>query len=220
MRKFLILALTAICLAACNNTAKNAGQTEEIKKDSIDYTNVKDKSFDELFTRIEATTIQDNVFKLISQDFTVITAGKDSAFNSMTASYGGWGQLFDKPTTWCILNASRYTLEFIQKEQTYTMSYFPEQYKEQVLAFGAKSGRDSDKMNETALTHIETPDGNISYKEARMIIECKLTEITTVTPKDFYSPDHVKFIEDGAKTGKKGYHKLVFGEITNVWIRK
>ncbi len=85
------------------------------------------------------------------------------------------GLLFKKPTTWCILRADRYTLEMIQKEQTYTMSYFPNEYKEQMLFLGSKSGRDSKKMKEVELTSVQTPSGDMSFKEARLIIECKLT---------------------------------------------
>jgi flavin reductase (DIM6/NTAB) family NADH-FMN oxidoreductase RutF len=181
--------------------------------------NVKEKSFDELFKSISPEEITDNVFKLVGKDFTVITAGKIPEHNSMTAGWGGLGILFEKPTTWCFLRASRYTLELIKKEQTYTMSYFSDEYKEQVLFFGSKTGKNTDKMKETALTAIQTPSGNTTFKEARLIIECKLAEITTVGPDDFYTPEGKTFIES-AYDEVKEYHKIVFGEITNVWINK
>jgi flavin reductase (DIM6/NTAB) family NADH-FMN oxidoreductase RutF len=196
---------------------------EEIKKETKametgkDVKDVKDKSFDELFKSIKPEDITDNIFKLVGQDFTVITAGKEPDHNSMTASFGGVGILFEKPVTWCFLRASRYTLELIRKEHTYTMSYFPDRYKEQVLFFGSKSGRDTDKMKENTLTAVKTPSGNVTYKEARLIIECKLTELTTVSPDDFYTQQGKEFIT-GAYDEVHDYHKLVFGEITNVWV--
>lgn len=190
---------------------------KEIEKETI--INVKDKSFDELFKSISPEEITDNVFKLVGKDFTVITAGKEPEHNSMTASWGGLGILFEKPVTWCFLRASRYTLELIKKEHSYTMSYFPDQYKEQVLFFGSKTGKNTDKMKETTLTAVQTPSGNVSYKEAKLIIECKLTELTSVNPDDFYTSEGKDFI-NGAYQEVKDYHKLVFGEITNVWINK
>jgi flavin reductase (DIM6/NTAB) family NADH-FMN oxidoreductase RutF len=181
--------------------------------------NVKEKSFDELFKSISPEEIEDNVFKLVGKDFTVITAGKIPEHNSMTASWGGMGILFQKPVTWCFLRASRYTLELIRKEQTYTMSYFPDERKEQVLFFGSKTGKNTDKMKESTLTAMQTPSGNTTYKEARLVIECKLTELTTVAPDDFYTSEGKNFIEE-AYDEVKEYHKLVLGEITNVWISK
>ncbi len=73
----------------------------------------------------------------------------------------------------------------IQKEQTYTMSYFPDEYKEQILFLGSKSGRDSEKMKEVELTSVQTPSGNMSFKEARLIIECKLTSLPPPIPMIF-----------------------------------
>lgn len=222
MKKIFLSICTVVLLASCNNTQnENTASSAVEPQQEIDYTNVKDKSFEDLFQTIAPTDIKENVFKLVGQDFSVITAGTDSSYNSMTASYGGWGQLLEKPVAWCILNASRYTLEFIKKEKTYTMSYFPDQFKEQVVAFGKKSGRSSDKMQETQFTSVKTPDGNLSYKEAKLIIECKLIEITEVNPADFYTEEGKAFVEKGKNDGNgKEYHKLTFGEITKVWVRK
>lgn len=219
MKKILLFSLIALSLIGCNNPQKSLETTTNNAIDSIDYSNVKDKSFEQLFKKIEPTDLTDNVFKLVGQDYSVITAGSDSLYNSMTASYGGWGQLFDNPTTWCFLRANRYTLELIKEGQTYTMSYFPDQYKKEVLYFGSKTGRDTDKMKDNKLTFVKTPDGNITYKEAKLVIECKLVEVTTVNPDDFYTEKGKTFVQD-AKKDANDYHKLVFGEITNVWIRK
>jgi flavin reductase (DIM6/NTAB) family NADH-FMN oxidoreductase RutF len=124
-----------------------------------------------------------------------------------------------KPTTWCILRADRYTLELIQQEQTYTMSYFPNDFKEQILFLGRKSGRDSGKMKEVELTSVPTPSGGMSFKEARLIIECKLTALTTASPNDFYAQEAKDFINEAYKEANV-YRKLVFGEITHVWVKK
>ncbi|MGA2832117.1 MAG: hypothetical protein ABSE55_03500 [Terracidiphilus sp.] len=181
--------------------------------------NVKEMSFDQLFKEISPKEIDDNVFTLVGKDFTVITAGKQDHYNSMTGSGGGLGMLFMKPSTWCILRADRYTLEIIQKEHTYTMSYFTSEYKEQILFLGSKSGRDSEKMKEVQFTSVQTPSGDMSYKEARLIIECKLTALTTANPDDFYTQETRDYINEAYKEANV-YRKLVFGEITHAWVRK
>ncbi len=181
--------------------------------------NMKEINFDQLFTEIQPEELPDNVFTLVGKVFPVVTAGKKGWYNSMTASGGGMGLLFKKPTTWCILKSGRYTLELIQKEQTYTMSYFPHQYMKQVLFLGSKSGRDSNKMSEVGLTGIQSPSGNMSFTEARLIIECKLTQITTPGPDDFCTLEAREYMAEAYK-GPEDYRKYIFGEITHVWIRK
>jgi len=181
--------------------------------------NIKKMNFNQLFKKIAPEEFNDNIFTLVGKDYLVITACKDTHYNSMIGSGGGLGMLFKKPTTWCILKADRYTLELIEKEQTYTMSYFPDQYRKQMLFLGSKSGRDTEKMKEAALTIIQTPSGNMSFREARLIIECKLTAITTPNPNDFASQEAKDYISEAYKDASD-YRKFVFGEITHVWVKK
>ncbi|MCA1788545.1 MAG: hypothetical protein LC667_01450 [Thioalkalivibrio sp.] len=67
-------------------------------------------------------------------------------------------------------------------------------------AFGGTSGRTTDKVKESGFTPMLAGPG-ISYAEARMIIVCKQSFTTNTDPE-----------------GKS--HKLFFGEILSVWVRK
>lgn len=178
-------------------------------------------NFNELFKQISAEEISEkfNIFTLVGKDFYAVTAGKRDHYNSMIGSGGGFGLFFKKPTTWCFFRKDRYTLELIEKEQTYTLSFFPIEYKEQMLFLGRESGRDSKKMEEVNLTSIQTPSGDMTFKEAKLVIECRLTAITTPDPDDFYSQESRDYIDEAYKDANE-YRKLVFGEITNVWIKK
>jgi flavin reductase (DIM6/NTAB) family NADH-FMN oxidoreductase RutF len=184
--------------------------------------NVKERDFNQLFKQISPEEMRDDLFTLLGKLFgkdMVITAGKEDHYNSMTSSLAGLGLLFKKPTTSCFLRADRYTLEMIKKEQTYTLSYFSDEYKEQILFLGSKSGRDSGKMKEVKLTSVQTPSGDMSFKEARLIIECKLTQITTAHPNDFYAKETKDLVSKAYKEANY-YRKMVFGEITHVWVEK
>ena len=99
------------------------------------------------------------------------------------------------------------------------MSYFPDDKKEQMLFLGSKSGRDSEKMKEVELTGVQTPSGNMSFKEARLIMECRLIQITTPNIDDFYSQEAKDYINEAYKE-ESDYRNYVFGEITHVWVKK
>jgi flavin reductase (DIM6/NTAB) family NADH-FMN oxidoreductase RutF len=186
---------------------------------TANHVNVKEMSFEQLFKQIFPEEMGDDVFTLAGKVFPVITAGKVENYNSMTGSGGGFGVLFKKPATWCVLRADRYTLELIQKEQTYTMSYFPDEYKKQVFFLGSKSGKDSKKMEEVELVSVQTPSGNMSFKEAGLIIECKLTQVTAPHIDDFCTQEAKDYINVAYKEASV-YRKYVFGEIVCVWTRK
>ena len=169
------------------------------------------------YVSVSPEEFDENIFKLVGKDFTVITAGEDP--NSMVASWGGVGIMFNKPVTWCFLRANRYTLEKIRETGTYTMCYFPDQYKGDIMQFGIKSGRNTDKMAQTKLTPYITPDGYPAYKEAKIIIECKLIAASTVSKDEFFTEEAKTFLQEGYDEAKD-WHKLVYGEITNILIKK
>lgn len=210
MKKVLIILSAALFLVSCAERAKKKPLTRE---------QMETMTFAELFEPIEADGIEESVFKLVGEDFSVITSGTVEDYNSMVASWGGWGILFNKPTTWCMLRANRYTLEYIRTNNTYTFCYFDEPFKSDIMIFGTQSGRGSDKMQQHKLLPVATPTGSVAYKEAKLIIECRLTAVTTVSPEDFLTEEGRKFVTDAyAEAGD--WHKQVFGEITGVWKKK
>lgn len=177
-------------------------------------------NFTKLFRQISTEEIFEhgNLFTMVGKEFFAITAGTEDHYNSMVGSGGGFGMLFRKPTAWCVLRADRYTLELIEKNRAFTLSYFADDHREQMLFLGSKSGRDSCKMEESLLTGITTPSGNISFKESRLVIECSLTEITTPAPDDFYTEETREYFSKAYREAGE-YRKYIFGEITAAWIR-
>jgi flavin reductase (DIM6/NTAB) family NADH-FMN oxidoreductase RutF len=208
MKKVITILFVAALLVAGSQQSTVLGQEK-----------TTDKPFVELFENVAPATMTDNVFKLVGEDFMLITSGTEADYNTMTAGWGGWGVLFNTPATWCMLRANRYTLEYMRKTKTYTLTFFEDEYNDQVFHFGMASGRNSDKMKTHRLTAVTTPLENIAYKEASLIVECELLQVTTIQPDDFYTEEAKAFAIDGYNDAKD-YHKLVFGKITNVWRKK
>lgn len=175
--------------------------------------------FEQLFKQITPEEISDDVFTLVGKVLPVITAGTPDSCNAMVASGGGMGLHFRSPATWCVFASKRYTLELIKKEQAYTLSYFPDSYREQFMLLGKKSGRDTSKMKDVELTLIETPLGNMAFEEARLIIECKLTQITAAHADDFYSEESKAYLAEAYKD-PGDIRQYVFGKINRVWVKK
>lgn len=178
---------------------------------------IAQQRFNYQYEAVSAEEFDENIFKLVGKDFTVITAGENP--NSMVASWGGVGIMFNKPVTWNFLRANRYTLEKMRETGTFTMCWFPDQYKGDIMQFGMKSGRNTDKMAQTKLTPVQTPDGYPAYSEAKIIIECKLIAASTVSKDEFYTEEAKTFLQEGFDDAKD-WHKLVYGEIINIYIKK
>ena len=76
----------------------------------------------------------------------LITAGNLTKYNTMTASWGGFGILWNKPVCYVFVRPSRYTFEFMESNAGFTLSFFPKEYRKALNILGSKSGRDLDKV--------------------------------------------------------------------------
>ncbi|MFH2142284.1 MAG: flavin reductase [Bacteroidota bacterium] len=160
--------------------------------------------------------LDENAIRLIGKDWMLISAGKMSTnFNMMTAAWGGLGWLWEKPVSFIFVRPQRYTFEFTEREAFYTVSFFEEKYREALNICGKKSGRNCDKVKESELSPVETPQGSIAFSQARIILECKKLYSTWINESDFIDKNVISL-----KYPEKDFHKMYIGEIVTVWIRE
>ena len=112
-----------------------------------------------------------DVFSHFSKDIPLLTAGKES-FNTMLIGWGGLGTLWSKPVATVYVRESRYTLEFLDNNDYFTLSFLPEEYKKDLIYLGRHSGRDEDKVANTSLTPVRLEKG-VTFKEAKVTLVCK-----------------------------------------------
>lgn len=165
------------------------------------------------YKQISPDKIPGNIYKMLSEDWMLITAGNDSRFNMMTASWGGLGHLYGKPVAFCFINPARHTYQLMEKNDTYTLSFYTETYRDALQYCGTHSGRNEDKVIGSGLTPITTPSGSKAFSEAWMIIECKKLIAQPFTPEALST---AKLQEEWKG---KPLHKMYIGEILNVWVK-
>lgn len=165
------------------------------------------------FRQITPDKIPGNIIKLLG-DWTLITSGTADQMNVMTASWGGLGTFWEKPVSFCFLNPSRYSVQTMDKGETYTISFYTEAYKDALRYCGSVSGRTTDKIKGSGLTPIKTPSGATAFAEAWMIFECKKIVVQPITPEAVVDKSL-----PNKDWSKSGYHKMYIGEILNVWIK-
>ena len=98
-----------------------------------------------------------NPFTKIGTEWMAVTAGDKDKVNTMTASWGTIGVLWGKNIVTIYVRDSRYTKEFIDAKDTFSLTFFDVSDKENKLAlkyFGAVSGRDEDKIS-NAKMHVD-----------------------------------------------------------------
>ena len=161
------------------------------------------------FREISVEQLKDNPFTLINKDWMLITAGDAEKHNTMTASWGGVGELWGKYVSTIYIRPQRYTLEFVEREEYYSLCFFGPEYREALSLCGSKSGRDVDKDAATGLTPCFDQAAPY-YEQARLVFLCR----------KLYRQDMEEsaFLDKGLL--EKGYdndlHRMFIGEIVKV----
>ncbi len=93
------------------------------------------------------------------------------------------GEMWGMDVAECVIRPQRFTHEYIERANKYTLSFFPENMRKILGVMGTKSGKEIDKMHYPGLNAEELPSGQISFKEAKLIIECEVIYSDAFTPR-------------------------------------
>ncbi len=165
------------------------------------------------FKEIEIKDLNMNPFTLIGNEWLLITAGNENKFNTMTASWGSLGVFWGKNSATIYVRQSRYTKEFIDSNDTFTLSFFSEDYKKALGICGSLSGRDTNKVEKANLTPV-FDEISPYFKEAKMTMICKKMYHTDIELANFDEP---KFNE--TMYPDKDYHTIYIAEILKVLVK-
>lgn len=167
------------------------------------------------FTEITPYDLQANPFALIGKGWMLVTAGDEKSCNTMTVSWGQLGVMWNKPVVNVYLRPQRYTLEFLEKQQRFSLCTFAGESQRPALSLlGSKSGRDTDKIAEAGL-HTILIDGVPAFEEADKIFICKKLYRQKVEEQGFLDPA----LPDKNYLGKD-FHVMFIAEIEKVYAAR
>ena len=168
----------------------------------------------ENYKEIKPEDFNENTFKLIGKDWMLITAEKDSKVNTMTASWGGFGVLFNKNVAYTFIRPQRYTKEFIDNSDTFSLTFFDESFRKKLSYLGTVSGRDENKIAKVGLTvkhELNTP----YFDEAKIVVICR-----KMYAQEFKTECIIADGIDEKVYPNKDYHTLYISEIEKIYIRE
>ena len=177
------------------------------------------------FKEVKIEELSFNPFTKISKEWMLITAGDEEKHNTMTASWGGVGIMWGMNVATAYIRPQRYTKEFVDAEEMFTLSFFKEDYRKALNLCGSKSGRECDKDKEAGLIvdyigmAAELKAALKQYtkrdQEADLIFVCRKLYAQEMKPECFTvdGPDEKWY-------PGKDYHTMYMGEIVKVLVRE
>jgi len=162
-----------------------------------------------IFKEINTKVFPMNPFELKNK-WMLITAEKDGEVNTMTASWGGFGVMWNKEVVFVVIRPQRFTKEFVDNADSFSLTFFGNDYKKQLTYLGSTSGRDEAKIEKAGLT-VSLDNGIPYFKEAETAIFAKKLFNQPLEESSFLDKD----IADHWYP-QKDFHILYIGEITKI----
>ncbi len=155
---------------------------------------------------------EDNGFQWF-RDAQLLAAGDKEESNAMTIGWGAVGTLWQRSALTVYVAEKRYTKEFMDKAEYFTVMSFDVEHSKVLTYMGTKSGRDGDKAQALGLHTAYTANGTPYYTEATMVIECKIMYAAPFDPNGFKSD----IPQNMYRQFPAGIHSMYIGEVVNAW---
>ena len=163
-----------------------------------------------MFHTLNPKDLKDNVFSLIGDRWMLVTAGTAEHCNTMTASWGGLGVIWGAPAATCYIRPQRYTKEFLDREECFTLSFFDEAYRRELSLCGSKSGREVDKGKACGFTAASAGCGAPYFEQASLVLVCRKRFVQPMDPANIPQEIQDKWYP------QKDFHTMYIGEIVEV----
>jgi len=165
------------------------------------------------FNTIAPGEINGNIFRMIGEQWMLIGAGTIEKHNMMTASWGAAGILWSKPVAVIFVRPSRFTYQFLENGELFSLSFLDESRRDTLNFCGSRSGRDVNKTQECGLTPLALDSGSVGFAEAELIIECRKIYFNDLVPGNFLDPSIEK------NYNGQDYHRMYIAEILRAYVK-
>ncbi|MDP2790292.1 MAG: flavin reductase family protein [Rectinemataceae bacterium] len=188
---------------------------------------------------LDIRTWNDNPWSTIADRWMLVTAGSMDSWNTMTASWGGFGHLWNRDVAFVFVRPTRHTFGFMEKSGSFSLSFFDEDWRGALATCGRVSGRDCDKAALTGL--VPEPFGYaksaeatttataaaagtvpgavpgagavsvVGFRQARIVLACRKLHAQDLDPACFVDPA----IAENYKA--RDWHRLYVASIEAAW---
>ena len=167
------------------------------------------------FKEISAYELKNNPFQLIGKDWGLVTVNSGEKVNMMTVSWGGVGIMWNQPVAYTFIRPQRYTFDYLEKDEFFSISFLPEEYRKVLSLCGSKSGRDIDKVKETGLT-VENDEKAPYFKEAKIVLICRKMYGQNLNKESVVD----KTVFSSYNADSSDYHKMYISKIEKVLVKE
>ena len=164
---------------------------------------------------VDLTMLTPEIFRVFEEQPPLLTAGDKTACNTMTIGWCQLGTLWHLPVCTVYVRPERYTYQFMEQQDYFTVSVLPAEAKETVRVCGTKSGRDMDKIKECGLTLCYGAGDAPYFEEAELVLVCKKIFVQDMTPDCVVDGKEILHYYNE----NNGWHRIYTGQVVEAYIK-
>ena len=166
--------------------------------------------------RIDAAEFAPEIFRDFVGKNALLTAGSREGYNTMTIGWGQLGTIWNEPVCTVYVRPERYTYEFMEKSDRFTVSLIPAGRRDIARICGSKSGRDTDKAKECGLSVAYAADDAPYIADAEWVLVCKKLYAQDLSGANVVDGGPIERFY-----GKAGnWHRMYIGRVEEAYLNK
>ena len=139
----------------------------------------------------------------------LITAGDINNYNTMTIGWGMIGTIWRKKTFVAYVKPVRYTYQFMENNDYFTISFYDKKYIKEIGYLGSKSGRNTNKVKDVNFHPVQLDNG-VTFEEAYCTIVCKKYYWSDINKENVMQIDIDRYYSN------EDVHRVYYGEIIDI----
>ena len=136
--------------------------------------------------RIELNELSKRIDPIVEmrESWFLVTAENEGTVNTLTCGWGALGNLCEKKTAIVYIRPQRHTKQFMDASGRFTMTFF-DGHQQDLLFLGSHSGADMPDKIEQAGLHTTHVDGQPTFEEGKLVLNCKTIYKDALKPENF-----------------------------------
>ncbi len=156
--------------------------------------------------------LEGNIMRSLGTDWMLITCGTKEKYNTMTASWGGMGILWNKSVVFTFIRPQRYTYEFMENNEYFSLSFYDQSWARALKFCGTNSGRDVNKAKVTGLVPVFDEKAPY-FEQANLVVICRKLYAQDMSTDSIIDEELMQYYHgDDA-------HRLYVGEMVRVLVK-
>ena len=165
---------------------------------------------------VELERLTPEILHVFGRQPPLLTSGDKTGLNTMTIGWCQLGCVWNLPTCTVYVRPERYTYQFMESHDYFTVSVLPADRKKDMAFCGTKSGRDVDKVKECGLTlRYGTGDAPF-FEEAEWVLVCRklfVQDLEASCVKD-------ERVFKSYTPAMCGWHRAYIGEVVEAYQKR